>query len=228
MALFAIGDLHLSLSSDKPMDVFPGWGNYVSRIEENWLENIREDDTVVLAGDISWAMSLDGAKKDFRWVNNLPGNKIILKGNHDYWWTTKAKMLRFFDENGFDTLNILHNDHYQYEEFGICGTRGWVDETDEAADKRVLLREAARLETSLKSAEEAGLKPLVFLHYPPLYANHSNIEILDVMFRHDVKSCWYGHIHGSASRYAVTGMRDGIQHTLISSDYLQFNPLKIM
>lgn len=229
MALFVMGDLHLSLSSDKSMDIFGGWENYVERIKENWNREVSPEDTVVVPGDISWAMSLKEAVADFRYIHELPGRKIILKGNHDYWWTTAAKMNNFLAENGFDSIFILHNNHYAYESYGICGTRGWINDDSEPADAKVLAREAQRLETSIASAENAGLEPLVFLHYPPLYGNEYNPDLLEVMYRHNIKRCWYGHIHGrKGHQNAVNGERDGIFFQLVSADYVQFCPVKIM
>lgn len=229
MALFVMGDLHLSLSSDKSMDIFGGWENYVERIKENWNREVSPEDTVVVPGDISWAMSLKEAVADFRFIHELPGRKIILKGNHDYWWTTVAKMNNFLAENGFDSIFILHNNHYAYENYGICGTRGWINDDSEPADAKVLAREAQRLETSIASAENAGLEPLVFLHYPPLYGNEYNPDLLEVMYRHSIKRCWYGHIHGrKGHQNAVNGERDGIVFQLVSADYVQFCPVKIM
>lgn len=229
MALFVMGDLHLSLSSDKSMDIFGGWENYVERIKENWNREVSPEDTVVVPGDISWAMSLKEAGADFRYIHELPGRKIILKGNHDYWWATAAKMNNFLAENGFDSIFILHNNHYAYENYGICGTRGWINDDSEPADAKVLAREAQRLETSIASAENAGLEPLVFLHYPPLYGNEYNPELLEVMYRHSIKRCWYGHIHGrKGHQNAVNGERDGIVFQLVSADYVQFCPVKIM
>ncbi len=229
MALFVMGDLHLSLSSDKSMDIFGGWENYVERIKENWNREVSPEDTVVVPGDISWAMSLKEAVADFSYIHELPGRKIILKGNHDYWWTTAAKMNNFLAENGFDSIFILHNNHYAYENYGICGTRGWINDDSEPADAKVLAREAQRLETSIASAENAGLEPLVFLHYPPLYGNEYNPDLLEVMYRHNIKRCWYGHIHGrKGHQNAVNGERDGIFFQLVSADYVQFCPVKIM
>ena len=229
MALFVMGDLHLSLSSDKSMDIFGGWENYVERIKENWNREVSPEDTVVVPGDISWAMSLKEAVADFSYIHELPGRTIILKGNHDYWWTTAAKMNNFLAENGFDSIFILHNNHYAYENYGICGTRGWINDDSEPADAKVLAREAQRLETSIASAENAGLEPLVFLHYPPLYGNEYNPDLLEVMYRHNIKRCWYGHIHGrKGHQNAVNGERDGIVFQLVSADYVQFCPVKIM
>ena len=228
MSLYVIGDLHLSLGTDKPMNIFAGWDNYAERLEKNWRETVSPDDTVVIPGDISWAMKLGEAYDDFRFIHGLPGRKIISKGNHDYWWTTVAKMNRFLETGGMDSINILHNNHYSYENYGICGTRGWIAENGEPEDARVLAREAARLETSLLSAENEGLEPIVFLHYPPVYGNTVNYSIMEVLHKHNIKCCYYGHIHGRASALAVNGVYDGIMFNLISSDYIQFKPVKIM
>ena len=127
----------MSLGGDKPMDIFGGWDNYVERLETNWRRTVADDDTVMIPGDISWAMSLNGAVTDFTFINALPGKKIISKGNHDYWWTTMSKMEKFLDENNFSTIRILHNNHYEYNGYGICGTRGWINENGEPADAKV-------------------------------------------------------------------------------------------
>ena len=157
MSLFVIADLHLSLSADKPMDIFGGWDNYVSRLEANWQESVSLDDTVVIPGDISWAMGLENALEDFRFIDRLNGRKIILKGNHDYWWTTKSKADKFFSDNGIESISILHNNHYFYGDIGICGTRGWINDDGEPQDELVLLREAGRMDASLKAAVSTGL-----------------------------------------------------------------------
>ena len=228
MSLYAIADLHLSLSVDKPMNIFPGWDNHVERLEKNWQNTVSADDTVVIPGDISWAINFDEAKADFDFINRLNGKKVILKGNHDYWWNSMAKMNRFLEDNGFDTITILHNNHYPYGEYGICGTRGWIKDTEEPADAKVLAREAGRLEASIRSALNDGKKPIVFLHYPPIYVNDRNREILDVLYKHDIKDCYYGHLHGNAHRFAVCGEVDGINYQLIAGDFVQFCPKLIM
>ncbi len=227
MALFAIADLHLSLSVNKPMDIFSGWDNYVERLSENWTKIVSDEDTVVLPGDISWGIDLNEAKADFGFINGLKGTKIILKGNHDYWWSTMSKLNSFLKENRFDTIKILHNNHYRYEEYGICGTRGWINETDIPADAKVLAREAGRLETSIQSALAEDLEPIVFLHYPPIYGDEYNYDILDVMYKYNIKKCYYGHLHGKAHKYAICGERDGIDFRLISGDFVQFCPIRI-
>ncbi len=227
MSLFVIADLHLSLGTDKPMDVFRGWDNYLVRLENNWRRLVCENDTVVIPGDISWAMKLENAKEDFTFLNSLPGTKIIMKGNHDYWWNSRAKMDKFLSENGFDKIKIVHNCCYPYEGSGICGTRGWISEKGEQADKKVLLREAQRLSVSIEDAIRQGLKPLVFLHYPPVYSNDRNEEMLSVLKKFGITECFYGHIHGHGARFAVNGLSDGIRYKLVASDFLQFTPLCI-
>lgn len=230
MSLYVIGDLHLCLSDPgKTMEVFNGWQNYQERIEKNWLNTIKDGDTVVLAGDISWGMSLQQALPDFQFVNKLPGKKIILKGNHDYWWTTMKKMEDFLSAEGCTTISILHNNHYRYEGYGICGTRGWVNMPGETQDEKVLKREVQRLETSIKSALKEDLEPLVFMHYPPIFASNFNYDILDILYRYKIKECYYGHIHGrSAHELCVTNTYDDINFHLIAGDYLQFMPEKVL
>lgn len=232
MSLYVIGDLHLCKGDpSKTMEVFPGWQDYQQRIEKNWLEMIREDDTIVLAGDISWGMSLEQAAPDFRFIDGLPGRKIILKGNHDYWWSTMKKMGDFLAAEGIGSISILHNNHYRYGEYGICGTRGWVNGTDtkDVQDEKVLKREVQRLEMSIKSALSEGLEPIVFLHYPPIFATNFNYDILDILYRYKIKECYYGHIHGrSAHELCIKNTYDDINFHLIAGDYLQFIPEKVM
>lgn len=229
MSLFVIGDLHLALGDkSKSMDIFDGWENYTELLGQSWNSLVSAEDTIVLAGDISWSISLEKGYEDFKWIHNLPGRKIILKGNHDYWWNSRKKMEETFEKWGFDSLNILHNNHFQYENYGICGTRGWVNMPGESADAKVLAREAGRLTASIESALTAGLQPLVFLHYPPLYGSSYNYDILDVLYKYGIKNCWYGHLHGPSIRYAVNGERDGVDFRLVSGDFLQFRPEKIL
>ena len=224
MSLFAIADLHLSLSVDKPMDIFGGWDSHVEKLAENWNKTVSDNDLVVIPGDISWGMNLDEARADFSFINALNGRKIISKGNHDYWWSTLSKLNKFIEENGFDSIKFLHNNHYPYVKYGICGTRGWINETEVPADAKVLAREAQRLEVSIQSALKEKLEPIVFLHYPPVYGNESNYDILDVMFKYGVKECYYGHLHGRSHKNAVCGEHDGINFHLVSCDFVQFCP----
>ncbi len=224
-----LGDTHLSFGvPDKPMDIFNGWENYQALLEENWRRLIAPEDTVVLAGDISWGMTLEEAKADFAFLQALPGRKIILKGNHDYWWNSMKKMTGFFEANGFDSLHILHNNCYPYEEYAICGTRGWVNMPGEAADAKVLAREQQRLKVSLEAAVKQGLKPIVFLHYPPIFWSNRNEPMLALLKEFSVEQCYYGHLHGKSHNRAIRGMEDGVLYHLISGDYLQFIPEKVL
>ena len=202
MALFVLGDTHLSLGASKPMDIFPGWNDYVERLEKNWRKLIKPEDTIVLAGDISWAMRLTDTRKDFEFLQSLPGQKIIMKGNHDYWWSTVNKMNAYLKAEGFDTLHILHNNSYSVEGYALCGTRGWLFDAGEAHDEKVMNREIGRLRMSLDAAEP-GLEKLVFLHYPPVYTGTSAPEIVATLKEYSIRTCYYGHLHGNAIRYAV-------------------------
>lgn len=227
MALFAIGDPHLSLGSNKPMDVFGGaWEGYVDKLLAGF-GIVKPEDTVVLCGDLSWGMSLEQAERDFAFLDALPGRKLLLKGNHDYWWTTAAKMNRFFTDHGFTTLEILHNNCHFYGDVALCGTRGWFYEEDqEGHNEKVFNRELIRLEASLKSAGER--EKLCFLHYPPLYEGYACPEIIALMEQYGVKQCYYGHLHGGSHRLAVEGVRGEVEYHLVSADYLRFVPRLVL
>ena len=226
MALFVLGDTHLSLGGAKPMDVFPGWNGYVEKLEANWRKLVKPEDTVVLAGDISWSMRLADTRKDFAFLNGLPGRKLIMKGNHDYWWSTANKMNEFFRAEGFDTLRLLHNNSYTVEGYALCGTRGWLFDADEPHDEKVMNREIGRLRLSLDAAEP-GKERLVFLHYPPVYTGADAPEIVAVLKEYGIRRCFYAHLHGKAIRFAVQGEVDGIRYKLVSADGLHFCPYKI-
>ena len=227
MSLFVIGDTHLSLSTDKPMDIFGGWKNYMQRLEENWRSVVQPQDTVIIPGDVSWGMSLEQAKEDFLFLHRLPGKKILMKGNHDYWWNTASKMQRFFDQHGLDSFEILHNNCLFYGDKALCGTRGWFYELDHEGthNGKMLAREVGRLETSLQAAGER--EKLCFLHYPPIYQGYECTEILRLLREYGVKACYYGHLHGASHRRAIEGMWDGTEFSLVSADYLKFVPKKI-
>lgn len=229
MAVYTIADLHLSFGTDKPMDVFSGWANYTERIRQNWTRLVTPEDTVVLAGDISWAMNLKDTFADFSYIHQLPGKKLILKGNHDYWWTTKAKMDKYLAENHFDSISILHNNFYVADGLALCGSRGWFYDAETDADMLILHREAGRLRMSIEPAVKAGYDPIVFLHYPPVYNNIECSEIMDILREYHIKKCFYGHIHGgNASKKAFNGMKDGILLKLIACDYIQFTPMAVL
>lgn len=226
MALFALADLHLSLSADKPMDVFRGWDNYVERISANWKKIVTDEDTVVLPGDLSWALKLEDTAADFAYIHSLPGQKLLLKGNHDLWWCTMRKMENFFAEKGFTTLRFVHNNALPVGNVCVCGTRGWFFDA-ESGDKKIILREAGRLETSIRAAEETGLEPVVFLHYPPVYDDRVCEEIFQVLVRHEIRRVYYGHVHGPAAIKAVNGLYEGIRFQLVSCDCVQFTPVLV-
>jgi len=228
MSLFVIADLHLSLSCDKPMDVFRGWNNYVERLEENWRAIVREDDTVVIAGDISWAMRLEETEKDLAFLHSLPGKKLLMKGNHDYWWSTRAKIENYLAQLGYDDMEIVHNSAYKVGEIAVCGSRGWMARSFSEEDKKIVRREAGRIETSIKEAEAMGGRPIVFLHYPPVYDGVECTEILEVLQNHGITDCYFGHIHGSqAARRSITGEWNGIHMHLISADHVSFTPVLV-
>lgn len=228
MALYAIGDLHLSLETDKPMDVFGGrWEGYVDKLRAG-LSVIGPEDTTVLLGDLSWALELDGAVKDFAFISAIPGRKILLKGNHDYWWSTAAKFYRFCAEHGFEDLYVLNNNCYFYGDTALCGTRGWFYEEDKQGthDEKVFRRELGRLETSLKAAGDA--EKLCFLHYPPKYYGYECPEILKLLRSYGVRLCCYGHLHAESLRLAFQGRDHDVDLRCLSADYVNFIPQKLM
>lgn len=228
MALYAIGDLHLSLSAEKPMDVFGGnWVGYMEKLSQG-LSVITPDDTTVLLGDLSWALDLNGAKEDFAFIDQIPGRKIILKGNHDYWWSTAAKFYGFCHENEFSNQFILHNNFYEYEGWAICGTRGWFFEEDRSGthDEKIFRRELQRLEASLKAAGDR--EKMVFLHYPPRYKGYVCEEILALLETYKVRRCLYGHLHGASRGLAVEGLWNGTDFKLVSADHLDFCPYPVI
>ena len=228
MALFAIGDLHLSLGTNKPMDLFYGWDDYVARLEQNWRATVGERDTVVIPGDFSWGVSMEEALPDFRFLEALPGRKLLLKGNHDYWWDTRHKMEAFFEERGLTTIGLLHNSADTADGMILCGTRGWIFMPNEEHDLKISAREALRLELSLQDAERFGKgEKIVFLHYPPVYANEIVPNMMDMLLKYGVKRVYYGHIHGAARGMANEGDYMGIAFKLISADHLRFTPWRI-
>lgn len=233
MALYSISDLHLPLGVDKPMDVFgSSWEDYVSRIRQNWNDTIRPDDYVVLPGDFCWAMRLDEAKKDFEYLNALPGIKIMLKGNHDYWWETVSKLERFVADNYYENIYFLHNKAYFYKDIAICGTRFWNcpgSSPFTADDERIYLRELGRVELSLQSAIVNNPKDIIFFtHYPPIRSEKDpDPGFLEIIKKYGVSQVVYGHIHGNASSHAFVGEYDGVLYNLVSCDFLNFMPLKL-
>lgn len=228
MALFVLGDTHLSLGGNKPMDVFGGaWVDYVDKLKAGF-QVVQETDTVVLCGDISWGMSLQEAKPDFQFLQELlPGRKILLKGNHDYWWETVSKMTRFFEAEGLENFEFLHNNCLCYGDVALCGTRGWFLDVEKGPhNEKMLRREVMRLEASLKAAGDR--EKICFLHYPPLYQGYHCQEITALLTQYQVPRCYYGHLHGRSTRAAFEGDYQGTAFALVSADHLHFMPKKIL
>lgn len=230
MSIYVIADLHLSFSQNKPMDIFgDNWENHAEKIKENWIKKVKADDYVILPGDFSWATYIEDTKLDFSYLNSLPGKKILLKGNHDYWWTTLASMRKFVKENEFENIDFLYNNSYLVEDKIIVGTRGW-NVLDSEDDKKMIKRETARLELSIKDGiQKYGNEReiIAFLHYPPITQNNlnklENREFINMLKKYNIKRCYYGHLHGQSHKDAVVGIIDGIEYKLISADYLNFD-----
>ncbi len=226
MALFAISDLHLSFGSDKPMNVFKGWENHVERLESAWRSIVGENDTVVLAGDTSWALKIEDSLPDFQFIESLPGKKLLLKGNHDLWWGTVKKLKEFFEKNNISSIELIYNNCYDLNEVTICGSRGWLYDGSGEQDEKIIKRECGRIEASLEAGIKNGKKPLLFLHYPPVYGDFVCHEILSVIKKFDIHDVYYGHIHGSGI-YNVVKEHEGIKFHLISCDCVEFTPVFI-
>lgn len=230
MAIYAIADLHLSFNTNKPMDVFgENWKNYEQKIKIDWREKVKENDLVMLPGDFSWAMYLEETEKDFEYINNLPGKKILLKGNHDYWWSTVTSMRNYLKEKKFKNIDFLYNNSYEYENKIIVGTRGWTLSEDQE-DKRLTKREVDRLELSIKDGiEKYGIDKeiIAFMHYPPVTNSYLNTEYINLMKKYNIKKCYYGHLHANSIQDAIEGDVKGIRFKLISADGLDFKLIKV-
>jgi hypothetical protein len=227
--LYAIGDLHLSQAVSKPMDIFGGaWEGYTDKIEKG-LSPLTEADTLILAGDTSWGMSLGEALADFQFLERFPCKKLLLKGNHDYFWETAAKMKRFFAEHGLRTFDILHNNAHRVGNTAVCGTRGWFFEEERSKDHdaKMINREVIRLRASLDAGKFLGGELTVFLHYPPVYEGYRCGPLVEVLEEYGVKRCFFGHLHGRACVRAIEGVCRGIEYRLISADHLGFAPLRV-
>lgn len=223
MSVYTISDLHLSFGADKPMDIFRGWENHTDRITANWNRLVKPEDTVILPGDLSWALKLEDTLNDFKYLESLNGTKIIGKGNHDLWWSTKKKIQDFFEKNEIKSVKLLFNNAFLVEDIAVCGTRGWFYDATQT-DKKVILREVGRLEASIKAALETGGKPIVFLHYPPVYSDMVCQEIFDVLKKYEIKTVYHGHIHGAGLNKSVPEY-DGISFKLVSCDCVDFTPI---
>ena len=248
MSIFAIADLHLGLSVDKPMDVFgPAWNDHVERLEKNWREKITSSDTVLIPGDISWGISMEEALADLKFIDELPGTKILSKGNHDYWWGTTKKVEDFMAANGLTTLKILKNKGFVVENTLIAGTRGWIlPENPESKkdDEKIYLREVGRLERSLidsirafeageaegeeeEKPDVSGVRKIAMLHYPPIYETGRENGFTKVLEQYGFDLCLYGHLHGRAHQSAFNGEKNGVEYRLIAADYLKFDPIEV-
>ena len=229
MSIFAIADLHLALGTDKPMDVFGGrWSNYMDKLKSNWLETVKAEDTVIIPGDVCWATYIENAYEDFKFIEELPGKKIISKGNHDYWWTTASKLNKYLEANGFKTISFMHNNAFLIENIAICGTRGWKcpgEDDFKKDDEKIYKREVERLELSIKAAlKTEHFFKIVFMHYPPATVKTQASGFIDIMNKYGITECYYGHLHGDGIKGAVEGVYRGIDLKLISADYLYFQP----
>lgn len=223
--IYAISDLHLSFGVNKPMNIFgKKWDNYEQRIKENWERRVKSDDYVLLPGDLSWGLTLKESRKDFEFINSLPGRKIILKGNHDYYFSTKSKLYNFFKENNFDTIDILHNNSYVIGDYVVCGTRGWgkTESGDATLDKKITAREEIRLRLSLEEGKKTGKKIIVAMHYPPFYS-----KFCSIMKEYGVVLCIYGHLHGYGTFMIKEGIIDEIEYKMVSCDHTGFDVVKL-
>jgi len=229
MSLYAIGDLHLSFDEriEKPMDIFgDSWVDHHERLKENWTEIIKDDDTVLIPGDVSWGLRFNEAMADFQWIHELPGHKVITKGNHDLWWTSISMMNKKFDD-----ITFLQNHCYMIPDTDICicGTRGWICpgiEGFDEHDEKIYDRELIRLEFSLEEAKKLGAGEIIAaLHYPPTNDKLQTSGFTDMLTKYGVTTCIYGHLHGKdAFKNGIRGVLNGVEYRLVSLDYLECRP----
>lgn len=227
MGLYAISDLHLALSGDKPMHVFgEHWLNHDEKIKNNWISKISSDDTVLIGGDISWSMKMEEGLKELEWIHMLPGRKILIKGNHDYWWTSITKLNSLYED-----MQFIQNNFFTYEDYAICGSRGWIcpgGENFSSKDEKIYSREVIRLRLSLEGAVKAGYKKIIaMIHYPPTSEKCLDTEFINLFKEYKVDKVIYGHLHGPSLNKVFEGNIDGIEYMLTSADYIDFNPIKI-
>nr|WP_281395984.1 metallophosphoesterase [Clostridium aciditolerans] len=220
--------MHLDLNGDKPMDVFgQNWFQHDKKIKDNWVKKVKDEDTVLIAGDISWSMKIEDGMNDLQWIHNLPGRKIMVKGNHDYWWVSITKL-----NNLYEDMKFIQNNFFVYEDYAICGTRGWIcpgGENFKAHDEKIYTRELSRLRMSLDAAVKEGFKKfIVMIHYPPMNEKLVESGFVEIFKEYSVEKVVYGHLHGPSLTKALNGEKDGIEYILTSGDYLDFNPIKIL
>ncbi|NLC51733.1 MAG: hypothetical protein GX764_05445 [Firmicutes bacterium] len=230
MAIYALADLHLSFSMEKPMDIFgPEWTDHPQKIATRWQETVSEQDLVIIPGDISWAMRLEEAKKDLDWLATLPGVKLLLRGNHDYWWQSISRLRKALPQRIF----ALQNDFFPWGRWAICGTRGWIcpgEKTfEDTRDLKIYRRELLRLELSLQSAVEEGYDTIIAaLHYPPVNSKHQSSGFTELLKRYGVQFCIYGHLHAEGHAQVLTGCHEGIHYRLVAADAVGFRPQLIV
>jgi len=226
--IYALGDLHLDYSKEKPMDVFgPKWKDHEAKIFDSWIDIVKEDDLVLIPGDVSWGLKLDEAYNDLKRIDELPGTKIITKGNHDYWWESKKKL----EELNLNSIFFLQNDSYTYGNIFVTGCRGWItNDSDNFTqhDEKIYSRELHRLELSLKSIEKNDGTIITMIHYPPFNMDAKPNDFVFLMKKYRVDICIYGHLHSEGHKYVVEGDIEGIKFICVSSDYINFIPKKIL
>lgn len=221
MKIFAISDLHLSINNPKPMDIFgPVWDGYLDIIEKDWVDKVSEDDIVLISGDISWAMRLNEAEPDLQYICGLPGNKFIIKGNHDYWWSAIGEVRRRLSNN----TNAIQNDAIKVGDYIICGSRGWIipdNNIREPQDEKIYRRELIRMELSLKTMNTLrtnGEKAIVMTHFPPFNSRVEDSEMVELFKKYNVDAVVYGHLHSYDKKQCRELEKDGIKYYLTSCD----------
>jgi uncharacterized protein len=227
VALYAISDLHLALSGDKPMDIFgDNWLNHDVKIKNSWINMVSNEDTVLIGGDISWSMKIDQGLRELEWIHNLPGKKILIKGNHDYWWSSINKLNSLYED-----MNFIQNNFFRYKEYAICGSRGWIcpgSDKFTSDDEKIYKRELIRLRLSLDSAKKEGFSKFIcMIHYPPTNERFEESGFTGIFKEYGVEKVIYGHLHGNSLGRVINGLRDGVEYIMTSSDYLNFQPIRI-
>ena len=206
------------------MNIF-GWDDYENRIAEDWNKKVSDEDLVLLPGDFSWELRLQNTYKDFEYLSNLPGKKLLLKGNHDYWWTTLKSMRDYLKQNNYNNIDFIYNNSYEYENKIIAGTRGWNIATETEEDKKIKARELLRLENSIKDGIEKygeDKEIIVCMHYPPIIKEKTNTEYAAILQKYKVKKCIYGHLHGKSQVNAIEGIFNGVEFIMASCDFSGF------
>lgn len=229
MSLYAIGDLHFSTAVNKPMNIFgDNWDNHEEKIINSWKNQVKDDDIVLVVGDTSWGINMNEAEQDLDIIHKLPGKKIFVKGNHDYWWTTVTKLNKLYEN-----MSFLQNNFYSYKDYAICGTRGWICPNDfkfTQEDEKIYKREAHRLKLSLDAAKKVGFKKIIVItHYPPTNDKLESSLFTNIYEEYCVEKVIYGHLHGKESfKMGLEGIRNEVEYKLVSCDYTNFNIIKIM